>query len=122
MIQIEAGRCVLCIGVPEVTEKLLPQSRQANWPGRALSLEAWPITPQCGQVGPAGQRARSSNARHFSSSQKRACKATRLSGTRPGLTITTYRNSGLKAIVPMRDMRAAISDHGYGFIQEKYRR
>jgi hypothetical protein len=36
--------------------------------------------------------------------------------------VTTCRNPGLKAIVPMKDTREAISDHGYGFIQEKYRR
>ena len=32
IIHVQIGRCVLCIGVPAVTENRLPQSRQVNRP------------------------------------------------------------------------------------------
>jgi hypothetical protein len=40
MIQVAIGRCVLCIGVPAVTENRLAKSRQVNRPGKVVMREA----------------------------------------------------------------------------------
>ena len=78
------GRWVLCMGVPAVAENRLPHSRQVNLPGRVVMREARLTTPQPGQTGPAGQRALSRNAKQAAGSQKRFCKAARVSGSLPG--------------------------------------
>src|SRR5215831_21064041 len=88
MIQVQSGKWVLCIGVPAVIEKRLKQSRQVNSPGRVVILDARLVLPQRGQTGPFGQRARSRNARHFSSSEKRRCNSAKVNGSRPGFIVS----------------------------------
>jgi hypothetical protein len=75
MIQVPTGKCVLCIGVPAVTEKRLAQSRQVNRPGNVVMRDARLIDPHLGQTGPAGQRAFSRKARLAVGSEKRLCNA-----------------------------------------------
>ena len=72
--QTRSGRRLSSMGVPTVTRKSLPQSRQRWTPGRLATEDALSTEPQRSHTGPCGQRTLSRWVRQTSSVPNRERK------------------------------------------------